>query len=428
MREIVALAEEKFAAPATGGGADRSRRALMSAAISASMDRIWSRRISPMPFPASAASDPDFYAAQLYAMVLGGGMSSRLFQEVREKRGLCYSIYAFTNNFQDSGFTGIYAGTGEKEAGELSAVIAGEMEAMTGRVSEAELARAKAQLKSGLLMGLERPGTRAEQIAGQIFTLGRVQAGAEIVAQIDAVDAAARAALRRPHHAAQPSIAAMGPVGKLERHDIFAARFARKPRSGGMMKPPPPPGKMSAMMHSRPMAFMRGLTFPGGQQPVIRGQDVYLRYPRIADYANWARLRGESREFLTKWEPVWAEDELTRGAFRRRIKRYQKETRLDSAYVFFVFRTSDDTLMGGCTLVQCAARRHAMLRPGLLDRRALRPPGLHDRRGARAGSVCLRDPGPASHRSGLPAGERAVAQPARQGRVSGKRGWRGAIC
>ena len=98
------------------------------------------------------------------------------------------------------------------------------------------------------------------------------------------------------------------------------------------------------------MAFMRGLTFPGGQQPVLRGQEVYLRYPRIADYVHWARLRGESREFLTKWEPVWAEDELTRGAFRRRIKRYQKETRLDSAYVFFVFRTSDDTLMGGCTL------------------------------------------------------------------------------
>ena len=61
-------------------------------------------------------------------------------------------------------------------------------------------------------------------------------------------------------------------------------------------------------------------------------------------------LRGESREFLTPWEPVWADDELTRGAFRRRIKRYQKETRLDSAYVFFVFRASDDTLMGGCTL------------------------------------------------------------------------------
>ena len=112
----------------------------------------------------------------------------------------------------------------------------------------------------------------------------------------------------------------------------------------------PGPGKMSAMMHSRPMAFMRGLTFPGGQQPVIRGQEVYLRYPRIADYAHWAKLRGQSRQFLSKWEPVWADDELTKGAFRRRIKRYHKETRLDSAYVFFVFRMSDDALIGGCTL------------------------------------------------------------------------------
>jgi ribosomal-protein-alanine N-acetyltransferase len=106
----------------------------------------------------------------------------------------------------------------------------------------------------------------------------------------------------------------------------------------------------AALAKTSPIAFMRGLTFPGGQQPVIRGQGVYLRYPRIADYPVWARLRGESREFLTPWEPVWADDELTRGAFRRRIKRYQKETRLDSAYVFFVLRESDNVLLGGCTL------------------------------------------------------------------------------
>jgi len=103
-------------------------------------------------------------------------------------------------------------------------------------------------------------------------------------------------------------------------------------------------------MNSGPMAFMRGLTFPGGQQPVIKGGGVYLRYPRIADYAGWAAVRGESREFLAPWEPAWARDELSKGAFRRRIKRYQKETRLDSAYAFFVFRKDDDALMGGCTL------------------------------------------------------------------------------
>jgi [ribosomal protein S5]-alanine N-acetyltransferase len=103
-------------------------------------------------------------------------------------------------------------------------------------------------------------------------------------------------------------------------------------------------------MSSGPMAFMRGLTFPGGQQPVLRGQGVYLRYPRIADHAAWAGVRSESRDFLAPWEPVWASDELSKGAFRRRIKRYQKETRLDSAYAFFVFRKDDDSLMGGCTL------------------------------------------------------------------------------
>ena len=78
--------------------------------------------------------------------------------------------------------------------------------------------------------------------------------------------------------------------------------------------------------------------------------EFYLRYPRIADFPAWARLRGESRAFLAPWEPVWASDELTKGAFRRRIKRYQKEARLDSAYAFFVFREEDDVLMGGCTL------------------------------------------------------------------------------
>jgi [ribosomal protein S5]-alanine N-acetyltransferase len=98
------------------------------------------------------------------------------------------------------------------------------------------------------------------------------------------------------------------------------------------------------------MAFMRGLTFPGGQQPVIRGDGVYLRYPRMSDFLAWSRIRGESRAFLSPWEPVWAADELTRGAFRRRLKRYARETRHDTAYAFLVFRDEDDALIGGCTL------------------------------------------------------------------------------
>lgn len=98
------------------------------------------------------------------------------------------------------------------------------------------------------------------------------------------------------------------------------------------------------------MAFMRGLTFPGGQQPVIRGEGVYLRYPRVSDYAAWAKLRDESRTFLAPWEPAWSNDELSKGAFRRRLKRYQSDARLDRAYAFFVFRSEDAALVGGCTL------------------------------------------------------------------------------
>lgn len=107
---------------------------------------------------------------------------------------------------------------------------------------------------------------------------------------------------------------------------------------------------MTTLIKQGTIAFMRGLTFPGGQQPVINGENVYLRYPRMADYVEWAKLRGASRQFLTPWEPVWPDDELTRGAFRRRIKRYHKEARLDSAYVFFVVRKTDNALVGGCTL------------------------------------------------------------------------------
>ena len=223
-RDILALVEEKFAAVTAGGNGATAPARYGGGDFRDEQDLEQAHIV--YAFPGVAGNDPDFHVAQLHAMVLGGGMSSRLFQEVREKRGLCYSIYAFTNNFLDTGFTGIYAGTGEKEAAELSAVIAGEMEAMTGTISDAELLRAKAQLKSGLLMGLERPGTRAEQIASQIFTLGRVQSVAEIVAQIDAVDSAA---LKRyaARIMADPAIAAVGPVGKLERHDVFAARFAR---------------------------------------------------------------------------------------------------------------------------------------------------------------------------------------------------------
>jgi len=83
---------------------------------------------------------------------------------------------------------------------------------------------------------------------------------------------------------------------------------------------------------------------------VLQGDGIFLRYPQMSDFAAWADLRHESREFLAPWEPIWAADELSRSAFRRRIRRYQREIRNDLAYPFFVFRKPDNLLMGGCTL------------------------------------------------------------------------------
>jgi ribosomal-protein-alanine N-acetyltransferase len=96
--------------------------------------------------------------------------------------------------------------------------------------------------------------------------------------------------------------------------------------------------------------FTRGMIFPGGREPVLQGETVTLRYPQMSDFVQWAALRGASRDFLSPWEPTWAADELTRTAFRRRLRRYQREIRNDLAYPFFVFRKSDDSLIGGCTL------------------------------------------------------------------------------
>jgi predicted Zn-dependent peptidase len=175
-------------------------------------------------FPGVASADDDIYAAQVYVTALGGGMSSRLFQEAREKRGLCYSIYAFANSFSDGGFVGVYTGTGETEAAEISAVVAGEMASLAENASDTEVARAKAQLRSGMLMGLERPAARSEQIAAQMLTYGRVLSVEELTARLDAVDAAA---VRRFGEKIMrtPTIAAVGPLGKLESHAAFSRRF-----------------------------------------------------------------------------------------------------------------------------------------------------------------------------------------------------------
>jgi predicted Zn-dependent peptidase len=138
-------------------------------------------------------------------------MSSRLFQEIREKRGLVYSIYSFTAPFKDGGLFGIYAGTGESEAAELMPVMLTELGKVQESVSEAELSRARAQLKASLLMSQESTGSRCEQLARQIQTFGRVIPTEETLAKINAVTQAdiRRSAAR--HFRAHPTLATMGP-------------------------------------------------------------------------------------------------------------------------------------------------------------------------------------------------------------------------
>ena len=97
------------------------------------------------------------------------------------------------------------------------------------------------------------------------------------------------------------------------------------------------------------MAFFRTVSF-SDPLPAISGDGVTLRMPQMADYAAWAELREASREFLTPWEPIWPVDDLTRGAFRRRLKRYAEDQRADQAYAFLVLRSADNALVGGLTL------------------------------------------------------------------------------
>jgi predicted Zn-dependent peptidase len=161
-----------------------------------------------------AQRDPAIFSLQVFTNVLGGGMSSRLFQEVRELRGLCYAIYTFHAPYADTGMFGLYAGTDAIDAPELMQVVVDEIAAAADTISEAEIARAKAQIKAGLLMALESSGARAEQLARQMIVHGRPMPIEEIVAKVDAVTVdSTRAAGRALIARARPAVVALGPSG-----------------------------------------------------------------------------------------------------------------------------------------------------------------------------------------------------------------------
>ncbi len=131
--------------------------------------------------------DEAFYTAQIYSGILGGGMSSRLFQELREVRGLCYSIFAQTGAYSDTGATTIYAGTGGDQIGQLAELTMDELKRVAVDLAPQEVGRARAQMKAGLLMGLESPSSRAERMARLVQIWDKVPTLEETIARIDAV-------------------------------------------------------------------------------------------------------------------------------------------------------------------------------------------------------------------------------------------------
>jgi predicted Zn-dependent peptidase len=222
--KLVELAGERFASlppepladlqPARYRGGDvRETRKLMEAQIL-------------LGFEGLPYGSENFHAVQILASLLGGGMSSRLFQEVREKRGLCYSIYAFHWSFADTGLFGVHAATGADDIDELMPVLLGELERASEDVTEAELSRARAQMRASLLMSLESPAARAGQLARQMLLFGRHIPVDELVARIDAVSVdQVRRLAQSVFTGSAPTVAAIGPIDKLASRDRIAERL-----------------------------------------------------------------------------------------------------------------------------------------------------------------------------------------------------------
>ena len=180
-----------------------------------------------LAFEAPGVREDAAYAAQIYATALGGGMSSRLFQELRERRGLCYTIFAQAGAYDDTGLITIYAGTGEEQIRELTDLTLDELRRAADGLTVAELERARAQLKAGMLMGLESPSARAERLARMLGVWGRVPDIDEIIAKIDAVTPErVRAFGESLVLRADPAVALLGPVGDAPDRMAMARRLA----------------------------------------------------------------------------------------------------------------------------------------------------------------------------------------------------------
>ena len=167
-----------------------------------------------LSFEAPSYRAPDVYAAQIYGMALGGGMSSRLFQKVREENGLCYTIFAQSGAYEDTGQITIYAGTSSEEIASLAQLTVEELKRAPQDMSSAEVERARVQLKAGLLMGLESPSSRAERLARLLAIYDRVPNLDEAIAKIDAVTCQDVREFAANMNMARSAMVLYGPISK----------------------------------------------------------------------------------------------------------------------------------------------------------------------------------------------------------------------
>ncbi|SBW12591.1 putative enzyme [uncultured Alphaproteobacteria bacterium] len=177
-------------------------------------------------FEGVSYQDDDYYALAVMSALFGGGMSSRLFQEVREQRGLAYSIYAYASSYVDTGMFTIYAGTSPEDIPEMVAVVADECAKLSSTLTEAEVARARAQLRASTIMGMESTSSRCEHRARQLMIFGEPLSAEDTIARIDAVDLDAVRRITERVLKSPITTAAVGPLDHLESDAALARRFA----------------------------------------------------------------------------------------------------------------------------------------------------------------------------------------------------------
>ncbi len=168
----------------------------------------------------------DFYASQVLSMILGGGMSSRLFQEIREKRGLCYSVYAFHWGFSDTGIFGVHAATGQSDIAELVPVIIEELRRAGEAIEQSELDRARAQYRAGLIMSSESASSRASQVARQLLLFGRPIDKDELMGRLSALTIERLTDLSGRMFASRATVTGVGPVDVLASYEAISDALA----------------------------------------------------------------------------------------------------------------------------------------------------------------------------------------------------------